>query len=47
LFILNKATIVPFYRALKLLGFIGVKFVAKLTKLMDGYNKQVDWSNIY
>jgi len=32
--------------ALKLLGFIGILFVAKLTKLMDGYDKQACWSNI-
>jgi hypothetical protein len=32
--------VVPFYMALKLLEFIGYGFVGKLTKLMDGYDKQ-------
>jgi hypothetical protein len=46
LFILAKATIVPFCMALKLLGFVRAGFVGKLTKRMDGYNKQAHWSNI-
>jgi len=31
---------------LKLLGFIDRRFVGKLTKLMEGYNKQGHWSNV-
>ncbi|MDD4906937.1 MAG: hypothetical protein PHD39_12390 [Methylobacter tundripaludum] len=40
MFILTKASVVPFYMALKLLNFVGVLFVGKLTKLMDGYDKR-------
>jgi len=30
---------------LNLLEFTKILFVAKLTKLIDGYDKRVDWSN--
>jgi len=30
---------------LKLLGFVWILFVAKLTKLVDGYDKRACWSN--
>jgi len=31
--------------ALNLLGFNKILFVAKLTKLIDGYDKRVHWRN--
>jgi hypothetical protein len=45
MFILAKATIVPFFMILKLLEFIGIVFVAKLTKQVSGYYKGAYWSN--
>jgi hypothetical protein len=31
---------------LNLLGFVRIGFVGKLTKWMNGYNKQGHWSNV-
>jgi hypothetical protein len=39
LFVLAKATIVPFFMVLKLLGFVWCRFVGKLTKQMSRYNR--------
>ncbi len=42
LFIKLKANTVPFFIVLKLLAFIGIGFVGKPTKQMNGYDKQAD-----
>ena len=45
LFILIIASVMPYFMALNLLGFIKNCFVGKLTKRMNGYNKRAHWSN--